>query len=50
MSQCYSVIIYRGVSAPVHGKDVVDGLNEIDKQYINQLMYNVQIPVSKIFD
>ena len=29
---------------------MVDGLNAIDKCYIYQLMYNVQLPGSKIFD
>ena len=50
MSQCYSIIIDRGISAPGHGKEVVDGLNATDKQYIYQLMSNVQLPGSKIFD
>ena len=36
MSQCYSVIIYHGISAPGNGKEVVDGLNSIDKRYIYQ--------------
>ena len=30
MSQCYSIIIDRGISVPGHGKDVVDGLNDVD--------------------
>ena len=34
MSQCYSVIINRGISSPGHGKEVVDGLNAVDKSYI----------------
>ena len=34
MSQCYSIIIDWGLSAPGHGKDVVYGLNDIDKRYI----------------
>ena len=50
MSQCYSVIIYRGISAPGHGKEVVDGINAVDKRYIYQLMSTVQLPGSKIFD
>ena len=49
MSQCYSFIIDRGKSAPGHGKEIVDGLNAIDKYYIYKLMYNVQLPGSKIF-
>ena len=30
MSQNYSIIIDRGISAPGHGKEVVDGLNDVD--------------------
>ena len=50
MLQFYSVIIDHGISSPEHGKEVVDGLNAIGKRYIYQLMYNVQLPGSKIFD
>ena len=50
MWQCYSVIIDRGISATGHGKQVVDVLNTIDKRYIYELMSNVQIPGSKMFD
>ena len=49
ISQCYSVIIDQGISAPGHGKEVVDGLNDIDKRYIYQLMSNVQLTGSKRF-
>ena len=49
-SQYYSVITYRGISAPRHGKEAVNGLNAIDKRYIYQLIYNVQLPGSKTFD
>ena len=34
MSQCYSVIIDRGISAPGNVKEVVDGINDVDKRYI----------------
>ena len=34
MSQTYSIIIHRGISATGHGKEVVDGLNAVDKRYI----------------
>ena len=34
MSQTYFIIIDRGISAPGHGKEVVDGLNAVDKRYI----------------
>ena len=44
-SQDHSIIIDRGISVLVHGKEVVDGLNYIDKRYIYALMSNVQLPV-----
>ena len=50
MSQTYSMIIDLGISAPGHGKEVVDGLNAVDKRYIYQLMSKVQLPGSVIFD
>ena len=50
ISQTYSLIIYRGISAPGHGKEVVDGLNYVDKRYIYQLMSKVQLPGSIRFD
>ena len=27
LSQCHSIIFYWGISAPIHVKEVVDGLN-----------------------
>ena len=50
ISQTYSLIIDRGISAPGHGKEVVDGLNSVDKRYIYQLISKVQLPGSIIFD
>ena len=32
MSQTYSIIIDRGISAPGHGNEVIDGLNAVDKR------------------
>ena len=49
-SQTYSIIIDRGISAPGHGKEVVDGLNDAYKRYIYQLMSKVQITGSIRFD
>ena len=34
MSQCYLLIIDRGISAHRHGNEVVAGLNAVDKRYI----------------
>ena len=50
ISHTYSLIIDRGISAPGHGKEVVDGLNAVDKGYIYQLMSKVQLPGSIRFD
>ena len=50
MLQCYLIVIDQGMSAPDHGKEVVDSLNAIYKRYIYKLMSNVQLKVSKIFD
>ena len=50
ISQNYSLIIDRGISAPGNGKEVVDGLNAVDKRYIYQLMSKVQLPGSIRFD
>ena len=50
MSRCYSVIIDRGISAPGNGKEVVDGLNDVYKRYIYQLMSTVQLYGSIRFD
>ena len=50
LSQRHSIIFDQGISAPGHGKEVVDGLNAIYKRYMHQLMYTVQLPGSKIFE
>ena len=50
MYQCYSIITDQGISAPGHGKEVVDGPNAVDKRYIYQLMPTVQLNVSNRFD
>ena len=50
MSQTYSIIIDRSISAPGHGKEVVDELNAVDKRYIGKLMSKVQLHGSVIFD
>ena len=42
--------IDQGISAPGHGKEVVDGLNAVEKRYIYQLMSKVQLPGSIRFD
>ena len=47
---CYSIIIDQGMSAPGNGKEVVGGLNSVDKPYIYQFMSTVQLPASNRFD
>ena len=49
ISQTYSIIIDRGISAHGHRKEVVDGLNAVDKRYIYQLMSKVHLPGSVRF-
>ena len=50
MSLSYSIILDLGISAPRYGKEVVYGLNAVDKRYIYQLMSTVQLPGSNRFD
>ena len=50
ISQTNSLIIDRVIIAPGHVKEVVDGLNAVDKRYIYQLMSKVQLPGSIRFD
>ena len=50
MSQPYSIIIDCGISAPGHRKEVVDGINAVDKRYIYELMSKVQLHGSVRFD
>ena len=49
MLQCYSVIIYHGISTPGHGKEVVGGINAINKHYIYPLISNAQLIGSRTF-
>ena len=50
MSQTYSILIDRVISAHGHGKKVVDGLKTVDKRYIYQLVSKVQLPGLVRFD
>ena len=47
MPKCYSFINYQDISAHGHIKEVVNGLNSIDKRYICQLISSVELPGSK---
>ena len=48
--QCYSIIIDRGISAPGHDKEVVYGLNAVDKRYIYQFMSTIKLTGLNRFD
>ena len=50
ISKFYSIIIDQGISAPGNGKEVVDGINSVDKHYIYKLVSKVQLPGSVRFD
>ena len=38
----YGIIIDRAIGAPGHGKDIVDGLNAVDKQYLKFCMHSIK--------
>ena len=50
LSQRHSIIFDWVISAPVHGKEVVDCLNSIDTRYMYQLISTFKIPGLRIFD
>ena len=50
MPHCCSIITDRGISAPGNRKEVVDGLNTVDKRYMYKLMSKVQLPGSVRFN
>ena len=50
LSQAFSVIIDCGISAPVHVRDLVYGINDIDRIFLFQLMSTMQLPGAKSYD
>ena len=50
LSQAFYVIIYQRVSAPVHVREVFDGLNTTEKRFIFPWMETVQLTVAKGYD
>ena len=50
LSQHHSIIFDWGIIAPGHDKEVVEGLNAIDKRYMYKLRSTVQLTGSNIFD
>ena len=47
LSQAFCFTIYDGIISLVHVREVVDGLNDIDKLFLFQLISNVQLPGEK---
>ena len=48
-TQEFYVIINRGIIAPVHVREVVDGINVTEKNIIFKLMSTVQILSEKVY-
>jgi hypothetical protein len=40
----YHVTINRAIGAPGHGKDVVDALNAVDKEFLKKMMCRISVP------
>eukprot|EP00957_Ditylum_brightwellii_P184269 14035330-Ditylum_brightwellii.AAC.1 len=40
----YDIVIDHAIGAPGHGKDVVDGLNAVDKRYLRTAMLRNSFP------
>ena len=49
-SQAFNIMIYFRISAPGHGREFVDGINDTDKRFILKLMAKVQLHGSQRFD
>eukprot|EP00957_Ditylum_brightwellii_P135828 10360457-Ditylum_brightwellii.AAC.1 len=47
ISMEFNIVIDHAVGAPGHGKDVVYGLNAVDKAYLNKMMFRINNPGSK---
>ena len=48
--QEFNIIIEHGISAPGHGREVVDSCDATEKQFIFNLMATVQLPGSQRVD
>ena len=48
LSQDFSVVIDRRIRAPGHVREVLDGLNEIEKRFLFKLMSTVKFPGEKV--
>ena len=43
LSHAYNITIDHAIGAPGHGKDVVDGLYAVDKNYLFKLMSRMKV-------
>ena len=50
LSQAFYVIIYRGISAPVCGREVLYLINSINKSFLFKLISTVQVTGTKVYD
>ena len=50
LSQAFFVIIGTGISEPGHGRELVHGINFIEKGFLFQLISSVQLPGANIYD
>ena len=46
LEHAYNIIIYRGVGAPVNGREFFGGLNATGKRLLLMLMTTVKLPVA----
>ena len=44
ISKSYQEFLYRAVDTPRHGKDVVDGFNDVQKQYLATCLRMISTP------
>ena len=44
LSHAYNITIDCSIGAPGHGKNVVDGLNAVDKNNLFKLMSRIKVP------
>ena len=50
LSKAFSVIIDHGISARGHDREVLDGLNAIEKRFLFQLLSTVKLTGAKGYD
>ena len=50
LSHAFNIIIEHGISASGHIREILYGMNDIDKSFISHLLDIVQLPGSQKFD